>query len=49
MACKACEKRRQMISEARKRDGLVGVVKVMPAVLNDIRSRTVRKRRYANH
>lgn len=35
MACSSCEKRRQMLAEAKKRDGLKGVVKAVPAIVRD--------------
>lgn len=35
MACSSCEKRRQMIAEAKKRDGLKGVVKELPNIIRD--------------
>lgn len=35
MACGSCEKRRQMLAEARKQAGVKGVVKVLPKVLRD--------------
>jgi len=35
MACSSCEKRRQMLAEARKQAGLKGVVKALPKVMRD--------------
>lgn len=36
MACGPCEKRRQMIAEARKQAGAKGVLKVLPKVARDV-------------
>jgi hypothetical protein len=36
MACGPCEKRRQMIAEARKKAGIKGVVKSLPMIARDI-------------
>lgn len=36
MACGSCEKRRQMIAEARKQAGAKGVLKVLPKVARDV-------------
>lgn len=36
MACGPCEKRRQMIAEARKKAGAKGVLKVLPKVARDV-------------
>ncbi|QQM29306.1 hypothetical protein JET14_13320 [Martelella lutilitoris] len=35
MVCAACLKRRKMIEEARKREGVKGVLKIAPAVIKD--------------
>lgn len=35
MTCSSCEKRRQMLADARKKAGLKGVVKALPAVMRD--------------
>ncbi|MGV1985602.1 hypothetical protein ACQZ5N_03210 [Agrobacterium sp. 22-221-1] len=35
MACSSCEKRLQMLAEAKKRDGLKGVVKELPNIIRD--------------
>lgn len=35
MACGPCEKRRQMLAEARKQAGVKGMVKALPSVIKD--------------
>lgn len=35
MACGPCEKRRQMIADARKKAGIKGVVKALPSIVRD--------------
>ncbi|MDH0869745.1 hypothetical protein [Agrobacterium pusense] len=35
MPCSSCEKRRQMLAEAKKRDGLKGMIKELPAIVRD--------------
>ncbi|WP_153315475.1 hypothetical protein [Agrobacterium tumefaciens] len=35
MPCSSCEKRRQMLAEARKQAGLKGVVKELPNIIRD--------------
>lgn len=35
MACSPCEKRRQMLAEARRQGGAKGVLKVLPKVARD--------------
>lgn len=36
MPCGPCEKRRQMIAEARKQAGAKGILKVLPKVARDV-------------
>lgn len=35
MACSPCQKRRQMLADAKKAAGIKGVVKALPAVVAD--------------
>lgn len=35
MTCSPCQKRRQMLADAKKAEGLKGVVKALPAVAAD--------------
>ncbi|MBG6211694.1 hypothetical protein IWQ49_006385 [Labrenzia sp. EL_126] len=35
MACGSCQKRRQMIAEARRKAGVRGVIKASPAIVRD--------------
>lgn len=35
MTCTPCQKRRQMLADAKKAEGLKGVVKAIPAVVKD--------------
>ena len=36
MTCGSCEKRRQMIAEARKQGGVKGAVKALPRIARDV-------------
>lgn len=36
MPCGSCEKRRQMIAEARKKGGVKNVVKALPRIVRDV-------------
>lgn len=36
MACGPCEKRRQMLADAKRKDGAKGVVNAIPKVMRDL-------------
>lgn len=36
MSCTPCQRRRQMLAEAKERGGAKGVMKVIPAVVKDV-------------